>query len=247
MAIRRPKKKNGHVPPADEPRLPAPIPKQLGPGGPADAPPVEPEVQPHVPPPRRAARVERTTRETDVRVALDLDGTGRAEIDTPIPFFSHMLEALAKHSLVDLRVTARGDVEVDPHHTIEDVGICIGRALVEAIGDRRGMMRYGDATLPFDEALVRAAIDLGGRAAFVYQVAVVPGRIGSFDVELAEVFFRALAHEGRMNLHLKLEYGENRHHVVEGLVKTFARALERAITIDPRRTGLLASTKGLFD
>jgi imidazoleglycerol-phosphate dehydratase len=191
--------------------------------------------------------VQRRTRETDVSIAIDLDGTGRAHVETPIPFFSHMLESLAKHSLIDLRVDARGDVEVDPHHTVEDVGICFGRAIHEAIGDRAGMMRFGEATLPFDEALIRCYVDLGGRSSFVYRVEVPSGRIGTFDVELAEVFFSALAQEGRMNLHLILEYGKNRHHIVEGCFKSLARALERAVSIDPRREGDLASTKGSMD
>lgn len=158
-----------------------------------------------------------------------------------------MLEALAKHSLIDLRIEARGDVEVDPHHLVEDVGLCMGRALVEAIGDRLGMRRYGEASLPFDEALVRCHLDLGGRAAFVYKVDIIPGRIGSFDVELCEVFFQAVAHEGRMNLHLVSEYGTNRHHLVEGCFKSFARALEVAVQIDPRRAHDVASTKGVLD
>lgn len=226
---------NGHVGPKDEPKLPVPIRKPTAGSGPERA-----------PKPRRAT-VQRRTRETDITLALDLDGTGRAQVETPLPFFGHMLESLAKHSLIDLRIDARGDVEVDPHHTVEDVGICFGRALHEAIGDRIGMMRYGEATLPFDEALVRCFVDLGGRPSFVWKVAIPPGRIGTFDVELAEVFFSAVAAEGRMNLHLILEYGHNRHHIVEGCFKSLARALERAVMIDPRREGELASTKGALD
>jgi imidazoleglycerol-phosphate dehydratase len=190
--------------------------------------------------------VQRRTRETEVTVALDLDGTGRAQIETGVPFFDHMLESLAKHSLIDLKVIARGDLEVDPHHTVEDVGLCIGRALVDAVGDRRGMIRYGAATIPFDEALIRCAIDMSGRPAFVYRVQIPPGRIGSFDVELAEVFFGAVANEGRMNLHLIQEYGTNRHHLIEGCFKAFARSLERAVILDPRRNDV-PSTKGRLD
>lgn len=228
------KKRNGHVDAREEPRLPVPLARKKPPE--ADAP------SPRV---RRGA-VERRTAETSVSVVVDLDGEGRARIDTQLPFLNHMLEALSKHSLVDLSVEGRGDVEVDPHHLVEDVGLCLGRALVEAVGDRIGMRRYGEATLPFDEALVRCHLDLGGRAAFVYKVPITPGRIGSFDVELCEVFFRAVAHEGRMNLHLVAEYGENRHHLVEGCFKSFARALERAVSLDPRRRDA-ASTKGAMD
>ena len=158
-----------------------------------------------------------------------------------------MLEALAKHSLIDLQVRASGDIEVDAHHTVEDVALCIGRALVEAIGDRAGMTRYGEATLPFDETLVRCYVDLCGRPAFVYRVEIAPGRVGTFDAELCEVFFSALANEGRMNLHLVKEYGTNRHHIIEGCFKSLARALERAIFVDPRRERDVASTKGSLD
>jgi imidazoleglycerol-phosphate dehydratase len=228
------KKKNGKTAPKDEPRLPVPTRKSRSKRSKAE-------------PISRQASVQRRTKETDVSVVLDLDGSGQSQIDTRVPFFDHMLQALAKHSLIDLKIHARGDIEVDPHHTVEDVGICIGRALVEAMGDRAGMRRYGEATLPFDEALVRAHIDLCGRSAFIYKVDIPIGRVGSFDAELCEVFFRALADEGRMNLHLISEYGQNRHHLIEGCFKSFARALERALSIDPRRHGDVASTKGQLD
>ena len=192
--------------------------------------------------------IRRHTKETEVNVALDLDGSGRAQVDTGVPFFDHMLEALAKHSLIDLQVLARGDLEVDPHHTVEDVGLCIGRALVDAVGDRSGMVRYGEATLPFDETLVRCYVDLCGRPAFVYRVEIPAGRVGSFDAELSEVFFGAVASEGRMNLHLILEYGTNRHHIIEGCFKSLARALRssgadrpapsRRRRVDQRQPGL---------
>jgi imidazoleglycerol-phosphate dehydratase len=226
-----------------------PIPKQRSAPGPeaAEAQ-AEPDLRgPRPAPPRpRRGTVQRRTRETEVTVALDLDGSGRAQVETGLPFFDHMLESLAKHSLIDLKVIARGDLEVDGHHTVEDVGLCIGRALVDAIGDRAGMVRFGSATIPFDEALLRCAVDLSGRPALVYKVAAPAGRIGSFDVELAEVFFGAVANEGRMNLHLILEYGSNRHHIIEGCFKAFARALEHAVLIDPRRSDV-ASTKGRLD
>ncbi|MFO0728552.1 MAG: imidazoleglycerol-phosphate dehydratase HisB [Myxococcota bacterium] len=225
---------NGHVEPEDEPRLPVPVKKRV-------------EGQPEPTQRSRRGVVERRTAETEVTLALDLDGMGRARIETPIPFFTHLLESLAKHSSIDLEIRARGDVEVDPHHLVEDVGLCLGRALVEAVGDRQGMERFGEATLPFDEALIRAYVDLSGRPAFVYRVEITPGRIGSFDVELAEVFFSAVASEGRMNLHLILEYGKNRHHIVEGSIKALARALRRAVALDPRRSQQIPSTKGVID
>lgn len=222
--------KNGHTAPADEPRLPVPVPK---------------------PPPRtapgRRATVERRTKETEIKLSLELDGTGQGKIDTGLRFFDHLLEAFAHHSLIDLEIFARGDLDVDPHHTVEDVGICLGRALVEALGDKRGIHRYGECTRCFDEALVRAYVDFCGRPAFVYRVEVPPGRVGQFDVELAEVFFSALSAEARMNLHLVLEYGKNRHHIVEGSVKALARAIRGAIELDPRRVGQVASTKGVLE
>lgn len=221
--------KNGHTAPADEPRLPVPVPK---------------------PPPRaqpgRRATVERRTKETEIKLVLVLDGSGQAKIDTGLRFFDHLLESFAHHSLIDLEVFARGDLDVDPHHTVEDVGICLGRALVEALGDKRGIRRYGECTRCFDEALVRAYVDFCGRPVFVYRVEVPAGRIGNFDVELAEVFFSALAAEARMNLHLVLEYGKNRHHIVEGSIKSLARAVRDAIEADPRRAGV-ASTKGVLE
>lgn len=200
-----------------------------------------------VPSGHRTARIERKTKETKVLVELDLDGTGRAEIRTRVPFFDHMLTALAQHGLMDLRVEAKGDIEVDPHHTVEDVGLCLGRALLEAAGDKEGIERYGEASMPFDETLIRCALDLGGRPYLVYAVDVIPGRIGDFDVELSEVFFQAFATEARMNLHLSKDRGTNRHHIVEGCFKATARALARALEHNPRRRGGVASTKGVLD
>ncbi len=196
---------------------------------------------------RRRSTVERKSKETRIRVELDLDGTGRSEIDTGIPFFDHMLTALAKHGLLDLEIEAEGDLEVDPHHTVEDVGLCLGRAVLEAAGEREGIERYGEAAMPFDEALIRCALDLGGRPYLVFGVELTPGRIGDFDAELAEVFFQAFATEARMNLHLVKERGTNRHHIVEGCFKATARALARALERNPRRKGGVASTKGMLD
>ncbi|MBK8014875.1 MAG: imidazoleglycerol-phosphate dehydratase HisB [Deltaproteobacteria bacterium] len=223
---------NGHTAPQDEPKLPVRIQR------PDDDP--APQV------PRRGV-VHRITQETDVKVAIEVDGTGKHKIDTGIPFLNHMLVTLAHHSLMDIQVLARGDVEVDPHHTVEDIGLCLGRALLDALGDRQGIHRFGECARPFDEALVRCHIDFSGRPQFVYRVALAPGRIGSFDVELAEVFFSAFAAEARMNLHLVLEYGQNRHHIVEGCFKTLAAAIRRAVEVDPRRGQDVASTKGRLD
>jgi imidazoleglycerol-phosphate dehydratase len=240
MAMRRKKSSNGNVHPDDEPKLPVPVRKAAEPE-PDSAP------RPKADARKRRGTVHRRTKETDVRVALDLDGSGRFEVETGIPFFDHMLAALARHSLIDLKVVARGDVEVDPHHTVEDVGLCIGRALLDAMGDKAGMSRFGEATIPFDEALIRCAIDFSGRPHLVYRVDIKDGRIGNFDVELAEVFFGAITNEARMNLHLVLEYGSNRHHIVEGCFKALARAIHKAVERDERRSFEVASTKGSLD
>jgi imidazoleglycerol-phosphate dehydratase len=193
----------------------------------------------------RVATAQRSTCETQIELSLDLDGTGGAEIDTPVPFFNHMVEALAKHAAFDLRLKARGDVEIDAHHTVEDVGIVLGDALVQALGDRRGIARFGDAFVPMDETLAHAAIDLGGRAAFLWNVEGIDGKwVGTFDCELAKEFFAALADRGRMNLHLRLHYGKNAHHILEALFKATARALRVAVQIDPRLAGAVPSTKG---
>lgn len=192
----------------------------------------------------RRGHVERNTKETQIKVTVDLDGTGKAAIATPMPFFGHMLDAFVRHSLLDLTLDARGDVEVDGHHTVEDVGICIGQAVRDALGDRRGISRYGDAAVPMDEALARVAVDFGGRAAFVYQVDLLKGRrVGSFDAELAREFFSGFAQAALCNLHMQVDHGENAHHILEGLFKAFARAVRAAVAIDPRDASV-PSTKG---
>jgi imidazoleglycerol-phosphate dehydratase len=192
----------------------------------------------------RRATVERNTKETQIRVTVGLDGTGARRIVTPIPFFTHMLDTVGRHGLVDLEVEARGDVEVDGHHTIEDVGICLGQAFREALGDKRGLRRFGAAVIPMDETLVQAAIDFGGRAAFVYLADQLKGRwIGDFDAELAREFFGGFVSAALCNLHLEVRYGENAHHIVEALFKAFARATRAAVEIDPREAGV-PSTKG---
>jgi imidazoleglycerol-phosphate dehydratase len=192
----------------------------------------------------RRAEVERNTKETQIKVAIDLDGSGRTEIATPLPFFDHMLDAFGRHSLLDVKIEARGDVQVDGHHTVEDVGICLGQAVRNALGERRGISRYGDSALPMDEALARVAVDFGGRAAFVYQVGLLKGRkVGSFDAELAREFFAGFASAALCNLHMEVPYGENAHHILEALFKAFARALRSALSIDPREASV-PSTKG---
>ena len=194
----------------------------------------------------RTASVERKSRETQIRVEIDLDGTGKASIQTPLPFLSHMLEQIARHGLFDLTVYAEGDIEIDGHHTTEDVGIVLGKALLDALGDRRGIRRYGSATLPMDEALVTAAIDLSGRPFFVWRVPLPKAKLGNWDVELAEVFFEAFARTAQANLHVRLIEGSNLHHIIEISFKAFAKALREATSLDPRSPDV-PSTKGMLD
>jgi imidazoleglycerol-phosphate dehydratase len=191
----------------------------------------------------RVARVERKTRETEILLQLAVDGGGEAAVDTPVPFLSHMLEAMTKHGLFDLRVQARGDVEVDPHHTVEDVGICLGKAFHEALGDKRGIVRYGTAFVPMDEALAAVHIDVSGRPYFSYTVPLTKTKVGSFDLDLLKDFFRAFAMNAMLNLHVNLHYGENLHHIAEAVFKAFGRALAEAARLNPRVTGV-PSTKG---
>lgn len=194
----------------------------------------------------RRSKVVRNTSETQIELTLGLDGDsgGKRRVDTPIPFLSHMLESFSRHGLFDLEVVARGDVEVDAHHTVEDIGICLGQAMREALGDRSGIARFGEATIPMDETLVAAAVDFGGRATLVYRADALKGRwIGTFDAELAREFFGGFAGAALCNLHLEVRYGENAHHMVEALFKAFARAVSVATRQDPRVVGV-PSTKG---
>jgi imidazoleglycerol-phosphate dehydratase len=193
----------------------------------------------------RRGHVERTTKETQISVDLVLDGDGREDVQTPLPFFDHMLAALAKHGLFDLTVRARGDIHIDAHHTVEDVGLALGDAFQQALGDRSGIVRYGSFTLPMDETLVTCAVDFGGRPAFVWTVPGLEGRwVGGFDCELAREFFAAFASRAACNLHLLLHYGGNAHHIIESLFKAFGRACDAASRIDERRAGQIPSTKG---
>jgi imidazoleglycerol-phosphate dehydratase len=192
---------------------------------------------------KRFAEIARKTRETDIRLTLDLDGQGLAEVATSIGFLDHMLELFARHALVDLTVTCTGDLHVDGHHTTEDVGICLGQAIDRALGDRAGIRRYGHVVLPMDEALVTSAVDLGGRAYWVWEAAMPSPKIGSFDSELVADFWQAVATQGRMNLHVLLHHGRNTHHISEAIFKATARALRAAFELDPRSTAV-PSTKG---
>jgi imidazoleglycerol-phosphate dehydratase len=193
----------------------------------------------------RTATIRRETAETRITLSLDLDGSGRAQVATGVGFFDHMLTLLAKHSLLDLTVEAAGDLHVDPHHTVEDVGICLGQALTQALGNKAGIRRYGSATLPMDEVLVTTAVDLSGRPYFVWQAEVPTEVLGTFNAPLAEEFWRAVAHSSAFNLHVLCHYGRNTHHIIEGIFKATARALRQAIEPDPRMTGV-PSTKGVL-
>jgi len=183
---------------------------------------------------KRAASIKRETRETRISLSLNVDGSGKSKIDTGIPFFNHMLELLAKHGLFDLTIKASGDLEVDYHHTVEDVGLVFGQALDQALGERKGITRYGFALLPMDEALCQVAVDLGGRPYFVYRIKNKTKKIRDFDVFLLKHFFESVANKGRMNLHIDEQYGEDVHHVYEAMFKGVARALYMACRMDPR-------------
>lgn len=191
----------------------------------------------------RSAEIVRSTRETEIRLRLVLDGTGRAEAATGVGFLDHMLELFARHGLFDLSVSCEGDVRVDDHHSTEDVGICLGQAIDRALGDKAGIRRYGHSVLPMDEALVTCAVDLGGRAYWAWDAPMPSPKIGTFDSELVADFWQAVATQGRMNLHVLLHYGRNAHHVSEAIFKGLARALRMASEVDPRVVGV-PSTKG---
>ncbi|MBA3716360.1 MAG: imidazoleglycerol-phosphate dehydratase HisB [Pyrinomonadaceae bacterium] len=193
----------------------------------------------------RAAEVRRKTKETDVRVALTLDGGGRASITTGVHFLDHMLELFARHGLFDLEIECRGDLEIDDHHSVEDVAITLGQALAQALGDKAGITRYGSALIPMDEALCRAVIDLSGRFYLVYEVETQRHTVGNFSVELAEHFWRSFAEAARCNLHIDCLRGRNTHHILEGTFKATARALRQAVERDPRVEGV-PSTKGVL-
>ena len=193
----------------------------------------------------RTAEIERNTKETRISLSLNLDGSGEGKVDTGIGFFNHMLELLKRHALIDLNVKAVGDIDVDYHHTVEDVGLVFGQALDKALGDRRGITRYGFASIPMDEALCETSVDLGGRPYLVFASGKKHLMVRDFEVKLVEEFFRAVSVEGRLNVHLREIYGDETHHVCEGLFKSFARALRQAVTPDPREKGV-PSSKGVI-
>jgi imidazoleglycerol-phosphate dehydratase len=197
--------------------------------------------EPEIP---RQGRVERNTKETQIVLQLDIDGAGASKVETGIPFFSHMLEAWAKHGLMDLAVEASGDVEVDIHHTVEDVGIVLGQALKQALGDKKGIVRYGTAFVPMDEALVQASVDLSGRPFLVFSVPVARTRVSNFDMDMLQEYFRAFAFNAEITLHVTMHYGHNLHHIAEAVFKSVGRSLAEATRINPRIANVLPSTKG---
>ena len=192
----------------------------------------------------RTASVKRETKETRISVELDLDGTGTAVLDIGIPFFEHMLEQVARHGMFNLNISARGDLEIDAHHTVEDVGITLGQALDQALGDKAGIRRYGHAYIPLDEALSRAVLDCSGRPGLVYQVEYPRARVGDFDIDLLAEFFQGFTNHAQVTLHIDNIRGRNAHHIAETVFKAFGRALRMAVERDPRQEGNIPSTKG---
>ena len=194
----------------------------------------------------RSAAIERSTTETRIEIALDLDGTGKCDIVTGVPFLEHMLDQVARHGLVDLKIRAEGDLEIDAHHTVEDVGIVLGAAVADALGDKRGIVRYGHAFVPLDEALSRVVIDFSGRPGLYYRVDFSRPRIGDFDVDLVREFFQGFVNSARATLHIDNLEGRNAHHIAETMFKAFGRALRMAVARDERRAGAVPSTKGVL-
>ena len=192
---------------------------------------------------KRIAEIKRTTNETDITMKLTLDGEGRSTINSGIPFLNHMLELFTKHGLFDLRLKAKGDLEVDFHHTVEDIGICLGQAFANALGDKRGIRRYGEATIPMDEALASVAVDISGRSFLTYNPKIRRIKLGDFNIGLVKEFFRAFTDQADLTLHINLLYGEDTHHSIEAIFKAFGRAMRQAVEIDPRGKGI-PSTKG---
>ena len=192
----------------------------------------------------RTAGISRTTAETEITVKIDLDGTGRYDNSTGVGFFDHMLDQLARHSLIDMEIRAKGDLHIDDHHTVEDTGIALGQALAKALGDKRGIRRYGECHLPMDDAQVRAALDLSGRPFLVWNVEMATPKIGTFDTELVREFFQAFSTHGGITLHVEKLHGFNSHHIAEAAFKAVARALRLAVETDPRKADAVPSTKG---
>jgi imidazoleglycerol-phosphate dehydratase len=194
----------------------------------------------------RTGTVHRTTNETSIRVEVNLDGTGVYKVSTGIGFLDHMLEQLSRHSLIDLTVDAKGDLHIDQHHTTEDTGLAIGEAIAQALGDKRGIVRYGSAYAPMDETLTRVALDISGRPYFVWNAAFTTPRLGEWDTELIEHWFHSFAQTAGLTLHVECLYGQNNHHIVESCYKALARALRQAVEIDPRKADTVPSTKGVL-
>ncbi len=194
----------------------------------------------------RSATIERETKETSISITLNLDGSGQHEIESPVPFFNHMLSAVARHGFFDLTVKATGDIEIDAHHTVEDMGIVLGEAFKKALGDKVGVRRFGRATMPMHESLASVVIDFSGRPFLVFNVELPKAKVGEFDTELVEEFFIAFCNHSGANLHVNLAYGDNLHHIIEGIFKAFGRALDEATSLDPRIQGVL-STKGTLE
>jgi len=191
----------------------------------------------------RTAKVHRKTKETDIAVDLEIDGKGTARVGTGIPFLDHMLDSFARHGLFDVTIQAKGDIDVDYHHTVEDVGLALGQAFKEALGDKHGIRRFGESIVPLDEALARVVVDISGRPYLAYRVDIRGGRVGTFDTDLPHEFFQAIVNQLGMNLHMDVQHGDNPHHIIEACFKGFARAMDAATALDPRIEGVL-STKG---
>ena len=193
----------------------------------------------------RTATIHRKTKETDIELTVNLDGEGRFDINTGAGFFDHMLSHVARHGLLNIALKASGDLHVDAHHTVEDVALCLGSAIAEALGDKRGIMRFGSALVPMENSLAEVAIDLGGRPCFVYNVKYSADKVGDFDIELVEEFLRSVANTAKMNLHVNVPYGSNNHHTAEAIFKALGRALRQAVALDERSTDI-PSTKGVL-
>ncbi|MDQ6953519.1 MAG: imidazoleglycerol-phosphate dehydratase HisB [Mariprofundaceae bacterium] len=191
----------------------------------------------------RTASIDRSTKETSIQLSLDLDGTGKADLHSSIPFLDHMLEQISRHGLIDLSLQAKGDRGIDDHHTVEDIGICLGEALREAVGDKKSMTRYGHAYVPLDEALSRVVLDFSGRPGLTYNIDFPKEKVGNFDIDLFKEFFQAVSNHGRITMHIDCLRGANNHHIIETVFKAFGRALRMALELDARQTGI-PSTKG---
>lgn len=195
---------------------------------------------------KREAKVERKTKETDIKLNLNLDGKGLSKIDTGIPFIDHMLGLLAAHGFMDIQISARGDTEIDDHHTVEDLGICLGQAINKALGAKKGIRRFGEATVPMDEVLSRVAIDISNRPFLAYRVSLATRKTGKFDVSLIKEFFRALVNYAGITMHVDLISGDDAHHIAESIFKAFARALDQAVDVEKRLERAIPSTKGML-